>query len=69
MTIRIKVGTVVTVVNHDGVTHTWTAIDGTFDSGPIKPGASYSFTFTKAGTYRYHCTIHTFMKGTIIVTG
>jgi plastocyanin len=34
----------------------------------LAPGASFSFTFTQAGTYNYLCTIHTFMTGSVIVS-
>jgi plastocyanin len=63
----VKVGTKVTWTNHDGVAHTVTADNKAFSSGPITSGKSFSFTFTKAGTYSYACSIHTVMKGTIIV--
>lgn len=67
-TITIKVGTTVTWTNTTTTTHTVTSDDGkTFNSGFISPGGKFSFTFTKAGTYGYHCAIHPFMKGTIIV--
>ncbi|MDD1717886.1 MAG: cupredoxin domain-containing protein [Methanoregulaceae archaeon] len=39
-----------------------------FMSNPLPQGATYSFTFTTAGTYPYHCNIHPSMKGTITVT-
>ncbi len=64
-TLVIAVDTTVSVTNHDTVAHTWTS--NLFDSGPIQPGSSFKFTFTKRGTYRYHCTIHPFMTGTIVV--
>jgi plastocyanin len=49
--------------------HTVTAEDGTFDSGnPESAGATFKYTFTKAGTYDYKCNIHPQMKGTIKVT-
>jgi plastocyanin len=35
----------------------------------LAPGATFSFTFTNPGTYNYLCTIHTFMTGTVTVTG
>lgn len=38
-----------------------------FDSGPIKPGASWEYTFTKAGTFEYYCTLHPKMTGTVVV--
>jgi plastocyanin len=67
-TLTVKVGTKVTFTNNDNTTHTTTATtNGGFDSGNLSPGQSYTFTFTKKGTYPYDCTIHNFIKGTIIV--
>jgi plastocyanin len=65
--LTIKTGTKVTWTNNDTVTHTVTADKGAFDAGPLSPGNSFSFTFTKAGTYSYHCNIHPSMKATIVV--
>jgi len=42
--------------------------DGYFDSGPFKPGDSWSFTFDKPGTFYYFCTIHPWMNGAIVVS-
>lgn len=64
--LTVKVGTKVTWTNHDSVTHTVTADQGAFNS-PVPPGGSFSFTFSKAGTYAYHCMIHPSMTATIIV--
>ena len=71
-TITIKVGTTVTWTNNTSAPHTVTSDDGTtFDSGLNTPiganGGTFSFTFTKAGTFTYHCQIHPFMKATVIV--
>ena len=71
-TITITVGTTVTWTNKTSAPHTVTSDDGTsFDSGNSNPiaanGGTFSFTFTKAGTFAYHCQIHPFMKATIIV--
>ena len=66
-TITVKVGTTVTWTNKDTVRHTVTSDKGLFDSGLFGKGESFSFTFTEAGTYTYHCTPHPNMKGTIIV--
>jgi plastocyanin len=64
----ISVGTTVTWKNGSAVAHTATSDDGTsFDSGAIAAGGSFSFQFTKAGSYAYHCDIHPYMKGTIVV--
>jgi hypothetical protein len=43
--------------------------NGLFDSGPFKPGQSWTHTFTKPGTYTYFCTIHPWMDGVAIVQG
>ena len=62
-------GTVVKWVNDDSYAHTVTANDGTFDSGNIAGGASFSYTANTPGTFSYHCTIHgTAMSGTLIVS-
>ena len=60
-------GTTVTWTNNDGMTHTVTADDISFDSGNILMGNKFSKIFSTAGTFAYHCTIHPTMKGTIIV--
>jgi plastocyanin len=49
------------------VTHTVTATDGRFDSGNIEPGERRSLTFSRAGTFPFHCTPHPFMRGEIVV--
>lgn len=66
-TLTVKVGTKVTWTNNDSATHTVTALQGAFDSGDLPTGQSFSFTFTKAGTYNYHCAIHASMTATIVV--
>lgn len=63
----IAQGTTVTWTNNDSVAHTVTADDGSFNSGNINPGQSFSYTFNTNGTFTYHCSIHTTMTGTIIV--
>ena len=65
--VEVAVGATVTWTNNDSVAHTVTADDGSFDSGSIASGGTFSFTFTKAGTSTYHCAIHPNMKGTIVV--
>jgi plastocyanin len=65
--LTVKVGTKVSWTNNDTVTHTVTANKGAFNSGPLAPGSTFSFTFTKAGTYSYHCNIHPSMMVTIVV--
>jgi plastocyanin len=66
--VTIKVGTTVTWTNKDNVGHTATSDDGVFDSGILGKGSSFSYTFTKAGTYGYFCKPHPYMVATIVVT-
>jgi plastocyanin len=63
----VTVGTKVTWKNTDNVQHSVTSDTGLFDSGLFAPGGTYSYTFNTAGTYNYHCTIHSGMTGKIIV--
>ena len=66
---RIPAGTKVTWRNDDPAEHTVTALDGAFDSDVLAPGALFSFTFDKPGSYDYRCEIHPSMEGTIEVAG
>jgi len=66
-TTTIKVGDTVTWTNRDAISHTSTSDTATWDTGVITTGVSRSFTFMSAGTFAYHCSIHTFMHGTIVV--
>ncbi|MDE3075780.1 MAG: cupredoxin domain-containing protein [Chloroflexota bacterium] len=66
-TITIGAGTKVTWTNAGPSNHTVTSNDGQFESGTIQRKGTFSFTFTKAGTYSYHCAFHPTMKGTIVV--
>jgi amicyanin len=67
--ITVKAGTTVTWTNKDTVAHTVTVDSG---DGPnsqnLAQNQTYSFTFSKAGTYNYHCAIHSSMHGTVTVT-
>jgi len=66
--ITIKAGETITWINQDAIDHTVTSDDGGWDSGNIGSGKSYSITLNQPGQYNYHCSIHPFMKGSIIVT-
>ncbi|MCL6524645.1 MAG: cupredoxin family copper-binding protein [Thermoflavifilum sp.] len=65
--LTVTKGTTVKWTNNDPVTHTVTDDNGKFDSGNLTSGKTYSYTFNDTGTYHYHCSIHTNMKGTITV--
>jgi plastocyanin len=66
-TTTIKVGDTVRWTNRDAFSHTATSDSGAWDTGVLTAGAAGSITFTGAGTFAYHCSIHAFMKGTVIV--
>jgi plastocyanin len=66
--VTVKPGTTVHWANRDSEAHTVTSDTGAFSSPVLQPNAGYSFTFTKPGTYAYHCTIHPFMTGTVVVS-
>lgn len=65
--ITIHVGDSLTWTNVGSLAHTVTADDGSFDSGSLSSGDTWTFTFNTAGTYSYHCAPHPWMKGTVIV--
>jgi plastocyanin len=65
--LTVKAGETVSWTNNDPTAHTVTADDGSFDSGQVAPGATFSHTFTQAGPSSYHCNIHPSMKATIVV--
>jgi plastocyanin len=66
-TTTVPVGTTVTWTNNDITTHTVTSDTNVWNSGNLAPGDSYSFTFNTKGTFAYHCMIHGFMRGTVVV--
>ena len=66
-TITVKVGDKVTWTNQDSIGHSATADNGSFDTGVLQQGQSGSITFSKAGTFTYHCSVHPNMKATVIV--
>jgi plastocyanin len=78
-TLTVTAGTTVTWTNNDGAPHTVTSTDGpstgaattgVFDSGTLAQGQTFGFTFDKAGTFYYDCTLHAAqasMHGTVIV--
>jgi plastocyanin len=67
-TLTVKAGDKVTWKNSDSAAHTVTFDDGSADSNDIANNATFDHTFSTAGTFAYHCKIHTNMKGTITVS-
>lgn len=66
-TLTVKVGTNVTWINEDSVTHQVREDSGLFESSLLSNGQSFTYTFTIIGTYNYTCTIHPSMTGKVIV--
>jgi plastocyanin len=66
--IHAQSGETVTVYNYDQLLHRIVADDGTFDTGIMAPGASFTVKAGSSGTViSYHCTLHSRMRGTIVV--
>jgi plastocyanin len=64
--LKLKVGDTVTWSNHDDIPHTVVSA-GKFRSKAMDTDATFSFTFTAAGEYKYFCSLHPHMTGTIKV--
>jgi plastocyanin len=69
VTLTVPVGTTVTWINRDDIPHTVVSTDDskTFQSKVLDTDEKFSFTFSKAGTYPYFCSIHPKMTGKVIV--
>lgn len=63
----IVAGQSVEFVNDDQVAHTVTAADKSFDSGDLAAGGKWTHTFESAGFYKYACSYHSSMVGTLTV--
>jgi len=63
--VSISVGDTVKWINLDSAPHSIKGAD--FTSESLKKDDSFSYTFTKPGTYNYECSIHPSMKGIVIV--
>lgn len=66
-TIEAAVGQPIVWTNTGGAPHTVTASDGTFDSGNMTPGETFTWTPAAPGTVAYICTYHPWMTGTVVV--
>jgi plastocyanin len=66
-TLTVPVNSVVTWVNKDDLPHVIASNDGVFKSKALDTDDKYSYTFSKAGTYPYFCSIHPKMVGKIVV--
>ncbi|TIO06913.1 cupredoxin family copper-binding protein [Mesorhizobium sp.] len=63
--ISVAVGDTITFKNADSMTHTATALDGSFDTGQLAKGKSAKVKISAAGAHPFKCSIHASMKGTV----
>ena len=66
-TVSVPVGAKVTWTNRDDIPHTVVSTEGVFKSKVQDTNEQFSFTFDKAGTYPYYCSIHPKMTGKVVV--
>jgi plastocyanin len=66
-TLTVPVGTTVTWTNRDDIPHTAVSTEGAFKSKVMDTDEKFSYTFTKAGTFPYFCSIHPKMTGKVVV--
>lgn len=66
-TVRITKGSSVEWTNKDSAPHTATELSTVFDSGSLSTNQKFSFKFNTAGTYSYHCLIHSMMKTAVVI--
>jgi plastocyanin len=66
-TLTVPAGTTVTWTNRDDIPHTVVSSEGAFKSKVLDTDEKFSFTFTKAGTFPYFCSIHAKMTGKVVV--
>lgn len=65
----VTLGATVTFTNTGNEVHTATSDDGTFDTGTLNPGDAKTVMFHEAGTFAYHCSLHPWMQGQVVVSG
>jgi plastocyanin len=66
--LEVAAGTTVTWTNNDSAPHTVTATDGSFQSGTLEQGDTFSYTFETAGEFSYFCEFHANMTATVTVS-
>ncbi len=66
-TLTVSTGTTVTWGNNDGTVHNSTADGGQWTSPTLSGGQTFTHKFDSTGSFKYHCTIHPEMTGTIVV--
>jgi plastocyanin len=66
-TIHARPGEMVTIYNSDQILHRIVADDGSFDTGVMAPGSSFTVKAGEKGkSIAYHCIIHSRVKGEVV---
>jgi plastocyanin len=65
--LTVPIGATVTWTNRDDIPHTVVSTDGMFKSKVRDTDEKFAYTFTKAGTYPYYCSVHPKMTGKVVV--
>ena|SRR5579884_2761759 len=65
--LTVPVNSTVAWVNKDDVPHVIASDTGIFKSRALDTDEGYSYTFTKPGTYLYHCSMHPKMVAKVVV--
>ena len=65
--LTVQAGATVTWLNQDDEPHTVVSVDGLFRSGAVDTSERFSYRFDRPGTYRFGCSIHPRMVGSIVV--
>jgi plastocyanin len=65
--LTVEVGTTVTWTNKDDIPHNVVSTDKLFASPVLDTDEQFSYTFSKAGVYKYYCSIHPKMTGKLTV--
>ena len=65
--LTVAKGVILKVTNADSTVHTFSARDGSFNTGDLDAGKTATVALNKPGTFRYFCQIHNFMTGTLVV--
>jgi len=66
-TVTVHPDTEVRWTNGDDIPHTVVSEDGNFKSKVLDTDDRFAYTFSKPGTYKYFCSIHPKMTGTVVV--
>jgi plastocyanin len=66
-TVTVALGTTVVWTNRDDIPHTVVSTDGVFKSKVLDTDEKFSYTFGKAGTFPYFCSLHPKMTGKVVV--